>query len=151
PAIAAAAGTALSSVTPAVKNDTSLGANVTGLNPDPNEPPNPALSGALWLRHDGFANTDQRGLAAVGDQAFAMALKHTTPGDLLFPSASATQNADGSVEVSVSLLNWALRFVGVYLQFLSTKTIPPTPIALLQIPEYTNNTIIPGHDSSIDT
>jgi hypothetical protein len=152
PDIAAAAGTALSSVTPAVKNDTSLGANVTGLNPDPNEPPNPALNGALWLRHDGFANTDQRGLAGVGDQALAMALKNTTPGDFyLIPSASASQNADGSVEVSLSLLNWALRFVGVYLQFLSTKTNPPTPIALSQIPEYTNNTIIPGHDSSIDT
>jgi hypothetical protein len=152
PAIAAAAGTALSSVTPAVKNDTSLGANVTGLNPDPNEPPNPALNGALWLRHDGFANTDQRGLAGVGDQALAMALKNTTPGDFyLLPTASATQNADGSVEVSLSLVNWALRFVGVYLQFLSTETNPPTPIALSQIKEYTDNTIIPGHDSSIDT
>jgi hypothetical protein len=151
PDIAAAAGTALQIVTPAVKNDTSLGTNVTALNPDPNDPPNPALSGALWLRHDGFANSGQRGAAAIGDQPLAMALKHTTPGDYLFPNASATQNADGSVEVSLSLLNWALRFVGVYLQFLSTKTTPPTPIALSQISEYTNNTIIPGHDSSSDT
>ena len=150
PDIAAAAGTALSSVTPPVKNDTSLGADVTELNPDPNDP-NPALLGALWSRHDGFANTDQRGATGVGDQALAMALKHTTPGDYLYPSASAAQNADGGVEVSLSLVNWALRFVGVYLQFLSTKTNPPTPIALSQIPEYTNNSIIPGHDSSTDT
>jgi hypothetical protein len=151
PDIAAGAGTALSSITPPIKNDTSLGANVTGL--DPNDP-NPALSGALWLRHDGFANTDQRGATGVGDQALAMALKNTTPGDFyLIPSASVTQNADGSVEVSLSLLNWALRFVGVYLQFLSTKTNPPTPtpIALSQIPEYTKSTIIPGHDCSTDT
>jgi len=152
PDIAAAAGTALGNITPPVKNDTSLGADVTGLNPDPNDPPNPALSGALWLRHDGFANTDQRGATGVGDQALAMALKNTTPGDFYFiPSASVTQNADGSVEVSLSLLNWALRFVGVYLQFLSTKTNPPTPIALSKIPEYTDKKIIPGHDPSSDT
>src|SRR5262249_7255076 len=113
PDIAAAAGTALSSVTPAVKSDTSLGTNVTGLNPDPDEPPNPALNGALWLRHDGFANTDQTAAAGVGDQSLAMVLKNATPGDYyLIPSASATQNADRSVEVSLSLLNWALRFVG---------------------------------------
>src|SRR5262249_10926648 len=114
PDIAAPVGEALGSDTPAVKNDEHLGHDVTGLNPDPHDPPNPALTGTLWLRHDGFANIERIGAVGIGGQDVVMQLKHTTPGDWIWPDASA-QKVGGSVEVSLSLKNWALRFLGVYL------------------------------------
>src|SRR5262249_2953195 len=146
PDIAAPVGEALGSDTPAVKNDEHLGHDVTGLNPDPHDPPNPALSGTLWLRHDGFANIERIGAVGIGGQDVVMQLKHTTPGDWIWPDASA-QKVGGSVEVSLSLKNWALRFLGVYLQFLSTQKDPPTPIPLKDIEEYRNKTIVPGREN----
>ncbi|MDN5938871.1 MAG: hypothetical protein L0H83_09430, partial [Salinisphaera sp.] len=54
------AGSAMNSTTLGVKDDTSLGADATGLTPaGPNDSQNPALTGKMWLRHDGLTKVDQ--------------------------------------------------------------------------------------------
>jgi hypothetical protein len=158
PDIAAAAGSAAAGVVPAVKDDATLGMDVTGRKPAggaaaAGADPDPSVAGALWFRHDGVthrsASSAPAGAAAAS--TVGMALKNGTPGDWLWPSASTSVNGDGSVQVSLDLLNWGLRFLGVYVQFLSTKTSPPTVLLLKDIPEYRDGTVVGGHTKDMDT
>ena len=80
-----------------------------------------------------------------------MTLKNGTPGAWLWPSATSTVNADNSVQLSLDLLNWGLRFLGVYVQFISNKSGSPTVLNLSDIPEYQKGTIVPGHNTGLDT
>ena len=51
-------------------------------------------------------------------------------------------------QVNVTLDNWYVRYLGIYLQFIGENGVP-TPLS--QIPEYVNGTIIPNHPSGGDT
>lgn len=140
------ARSAMNTTIPSVKNDSSLGADATGLKPA-DETPNSALAGAMWLRHDGITKVDQSaGRAAVGDTV-SMALKQQNGQNGYQVLASSSQN--GSVtRVSLSLLNFFLEFRGVWLQFLDAND---NPLALAELPEYASGTIFAGHDKSTDS
>jgi hypothetical protein len=142
------AGSAMNTTIPGVKNDTSLGADVTGLKPaGPNDPPNPALNGAMWLRHDGLTKVDQSPGQPIGDTGLKMVLKQQNGQVGYQVLASAAQNG-AAVNVSLTLLNFFLEFRGVWLQFLDANG---NVISLAKIPEYVNGTIIANRDKSQDT
>ncbi len=144
PDIAAAVGPATGALTPAVKNDESLGADITSV--DPTKGGN-TLNGAVWFRHDGSTSVDQSPGKAVRDSSVVMTLKQDGPQNGISVVASTSQNANGSTQVSLILLNWYVRFLGVYLQFIDDKN-PPNVLALKDIPEYNKGTIISGHDNN---
>jgi len=140
------ARSAMNTTIPFVKDDTSLGADATGLQP-PTDAPIPALTGAMWLRHDGLTKVDQSpGRSAVGD-AVAMVLTQQNGQNGYQVKASSTQNGS-VVRVSLTLLNFFLEFRGIWLQFLDAQA---KPIALNDLPEYGAGTIFAGHDTSEDT
>lgn len=140
------ARSAMNGTIPGVKNDTSLGTDVTGLKPaGPNDPPNPALNGAMWLRHDGLTKVDQSP-GQIGDTDLKMVLKQQNGQVGYQVLAGATQNG-AAVKVSLTLLNFFLEFRGVWLQFFDGDNV----LTLAKIPEYVNGTIIPNHDTSQDT
>lgn len=149
PMVASRVGPATGSLTPAVKNDASLIGDVTGVDPtNPGTPP----AGSNWYRHDGATNVDQSPGKAVGDANVVMTLKQPGPQNGLQLFTSVSQSGSGAPVVSLTMLNWYVRFLGVYLQFLDDKE-PPNVLALASIPEYAAGTIISGHDAndSMDT
>ena len=132
---------------PAVKDDTSLGGDVSGLNPGSNDPPNTTLNGAMWLRHDGLTKVDQSAAPAASASNVSMVLKQQNPQSGYKVTASTTQK--GSViNASLSLVNWYLEFRGVWLQFLDANA---NVLNLASIPEYVSGTIVASHDKSTDT
>lgn len=150
PDLRALARSAMNTTVPGVKNDTSLGADATGLKPTgPNDPPNPSLTGAMWLRHDGSTKVDQSPGQPIGDANLTMVLKQQNGQVGYQVQASTTQNG-AVVKVSLTLLNFFLEFRGVWLQFLDAHD-PPNVLTLAKIPEYVNGTIIANHDKSLDT
>ena len=145
PDVAGSVAAASAGIVSAIKDAPALGRDVTGRKPDPSASPDPNVAGALWFRHDGIAHLT--GAQAVGaPPPVSMALKNGTPGACLWPSATSSVNSDKSVQIALDLLNWGLRFLGVYVQFLSTKTDPPSPIKLKDIADYNDDKIVPGHD-----
>ncbi|MDQ6780956.1 MAG: twin-arginine translocation signal domain-containing protein, partial [Candidatus Eremiobacteraeota bacterium] len=149
PDIAAKVGPATGGLTPAVKNDAGLGADITAVDP---MKAGTTLSGAVWFRHDGSTNVDQSPGKAVRDASVVMTLKQDGPQNGIQLFTSSSQNGNGTTQVSLTLVNWYVRFLGVYLQFLDDKN-PPNVIPLKNIPEYNAGTIIPGHDqyNGLDT
>ncbi|MEJ7687340.1 MAG: hypothetical protein WKG52_10300 [Variovorax sp.] len=151
------AASAMNGTIPGVKDDASLGADITGLKIGPNDAPaaipNLALGGALWMRRDGLTRIDRSAGATaaagagVGDDNAAMALKQQNPQSGYSVSASSTQGGVATT-ASLSIVNWYLEFRGLWLQFLDAngKVLP-----LANIPEYTSGSIVPSHDKSQDT
>ena len=144
PDIVEFAGQAVGRLASNVKDDVSLGADVSALKPLATDPPNPALAGVMWARQDGSSFVDQSPAAKqVRDGNAVMTLKEVGPQNGLEVSATLAQ-ASGSPQVTLDMKNWYVRFLGVYLQFLDTSS-PPKVLTLANIPEYQNKTIIPGH------
>jgi hypothetical protein len=142
------ARSAMNTTMPGVKDDVSLGTDATSLKPaGPNDPPNPALTGAMWLRHDGLTKVDQSPGQPIGDANLKMVLKQQNGQNGYQILASTTQNG-AVVKVSLTLLNFFLEFRGVWLQFLDANC---NVLTLSKIPEYVNGTIIPDRDDSMDT
>lgn len=147
PDLRALARSAMNSTTVGVKNDTSLGADATGLQPaGPNDPPNPALTGAMWLRHDGLTSIDQSPGQAVGGADVTMVLKQQN-GQVGYQVQASTLQNGAVTKVSLTLLNFFLEFRGVWLQFLDGEKL----LTLADIPEYVNGTIIANRQKDLDT
>ena len=130
-----------------VKDDVSLGADITGKAPGGNQ--DPSLNGKMWLRHDGLATAVQIPSAiktSVGNSV-SMVLKELNNQAGYKVQATSTQSGT-SVKVNLTLLNWFLEFRGIYLQFLDEND---QILKLIDIPEYKNSTIITGHDNGLDT
>jgi len=147
PEIVGFAGSVVSRVSTQVKDDECLGKDVTGLDPQPGDPPNPALAGAMWARHDGSTSVDIGVVSGAGTGP-VMTLKQQGPQNGFQLKTSVTGTAP-SPQVSLTLYNWYVRFLGIYLQFLEADGI--TPLTLTDIPEYVAGTIIPQHDKTSDT
>ena len=145
PDIAQVVGQAAARIAQSVKDDPSVGFDVTGLNPQPSDPPNPALAGAMWLRRDGSSSV-RLGAGQGGAPSTAMTLEQIGPQNGLEVGLTVTQGQPP--QVSLLLENWYVRFLGVYLQFLAEDG---TVLALANIPEYVNGSIISGHDTKGDT
>jgi hypothetical protein len=150
PDIVSFASQAVGRITISAKDDSSLGADITSLVPNPNDPPNPALTGVMWARHDGSTFVDQSpGSPQVRDPSAVMTLKQIGPQNGLQATVTLAQES-GRPQVSLTLDNFYVRFLGVYLQFLDNNT-PPNVLKLASIPEYQAGTIISAHDNTGDT
>ena len=142
------AGQAVGRIAGKVKDDPSVGVDVTALNPQPGDPPNPALAGAMWARHDG-SSAVALGAGQGGAPSPVMTLTQVGPQNGLQVTPTVTQPSGQPPHVSVTLDNWYVRFLGIYLQFIAEDG--KTVLALADIPEYVNGTIISGHDKAGDT
>lgn len=129
-----------------VKDDASLGTIVArGATPGATD-----LAGLIWFRHEGFTSVDPGSTAtrAVRDDNVAMTLVDQSPENGLDITASFATSS-GGVAATVTLANWYLRYLGVYVQFLDDAN-PPNVIALKNLSSYPDG-IIPDHDSAGDT
>lgn len=139
------ARSAMNTTIPAVKNDTSLGADITAT--VPGDAANAALTGALWMRHDGLTKIDQSPGAGFSAAGATMALKQQNPQSGYSVTASSTQS-NGITRASLTVTNWFLEFRGVYLQFLDAND---KVLNLADIPEYGSGSITPLHLKDQDT
>jgi hypothetical protein len=150
PDVARMAGGVMRSVVQQVKDDTTLGADITstiaaGAGPD--------LTGKLWLRRDGLTRIDQPANGVSAEQAerervpyavmgpapqpgadtcqqgaFTHSLTPSTPFNGYSVDAEVTTSPTGKPHVKLSFENWYLRWLGLYILFLDADE-KPIPMA----------------------
>jgi len=128
-------GPAVTTVHPLLKDDESLGSDITGFNlNDPNNPvPPEQLNGTLWARHDGVATIDQP--ASIGDaDGPVVQFVDRGPDTGLYVSQPDVQTlGDGRVQVTLdNVSNWFLRYLGMWVQFIEADGV--TVIQASQLP-----------------
>ncbi|MDQ2840306.1 MAG: hypothetical protein M3Y72_04555, partial [Acidobacteriota bacterium] len=98
-----------------VKNDTTLGADVTSIHP--NTKPS-SLQGTIWNRSDGSTsvNQTQMSLASVPDNENYV-LSNITPDFNGYSLASSVTFDNGAPTVTLKFKNWYLRWLGLFIQF----------------------------------
>ena len=132
-AIVSPARSAVRGVVGPVKNDTTLGGDVTGLDPSA---PNGPINGALWKRHDGVTTVDQSltaGSAVQDTLKYTLTTQHTESGYSC--TGSATTQLNGSVVANLTFTNWYVRWLGIYLLFLDSGGHPISPTGVqIQLP-----------------
>lgn len=116
-------GISLTALVPRVKNDTTLGSDITNLSPDSNAKVTTAieqeLTDKVWYRHDGRTAVDH------GSEAFLRSPSpewdfHQKNGEtgLAVTQPVIGRAPDGKVQITFNnVANWFLRFLGVYFQF----------------------------------
>ena len=114
-------GAAIGSIHVQVKNDESLGADVTGVS---SAQPLPAQQarGKVWARHDGLASVERKALATQE----AMPAWSFTSGNpetgLAVRQPKVALAESGRVEVTIdNVANWFFRWLGVWVQFLDQE------------------------------
>lgn len=147
PDVAARVGPVIGQLTTPVKNDLSLGADVSGAAAAGASIP----AGTLWVRRDGLTHVDQSAGTGTRDDNVVMTLKDVGPQNGIGLAATAGTTG-GVTTVSLELVNDYVRFLGMYLQFFDDKN-PPNLLPLKSIAEYNADAIIPGHKdvSGLDT
>ena len=131
-----------------VKDDETLGADVTGIAP-PTLTPIAALAGKVWHRADGMATVQHAASAATAGDAVApgwdFAAKTSYMGLILPTPAIEPPDASGAVRVTLTnITNWFLRFLGVWAQFYDAND---QPISLANLPP---GTIVNRDNASAD-
>ena len=106
-------------VNPKIKNDTSLGTNITGVNPDVK---NPQLAGNIWYTHNGFSSFERTVQTTAGVEGEVPSVSFNTVnssmGIQFIDNPTVSVNGDGTLTISLTTIrNWFLRFLSVYLQF----------------------------------
>ena len=122
PQIATFAGAAVIGVMNPVKNDPTLGGDVTGLDPSA---PGTDLAGRIWQRHDGFTTVDQSPVAMDASEdalQYTLTTQNFQSGYRCTGSASA--QSDGTIQATLTVTNWYVRWLGVYLLFLDANDNP---------------------------
>ena len=133
---------ALLSVHPKVRDDVSLGVDVTGYTPAHPLPPELAR-GKVWARHDGRASIDHPAGALQSDNVICVWRDQTAETGLNVSAPSAiVQLGDGRIQVTIDgVTNWFLRWLGMWVQFadqngqpllsstLPSDTLPGPPVA----------------------
>jgi hypothetical protein len=120
PFVAAAMKPALRSV----KDDTSLGADITvgRASLSSND-----LTGTLWYRNDGVASVDQGSEAPPPPDNAKYTLTNVTPN---YNGYSLTANVTPDDKVTLNFTNWYLRWLGVYIQFYNgDKVVPASQVS----------------------
>ena len=107
---------AVTTIHPAIKNDVSLGADVTSLNP---QSPPTKLQGKIWARHDGTTSVVHDSQAGLADSNLNWDYQQKNGEAGLFVSSPTVKvQDDGSVTITLNnVSNWFLRFLGMWLQF----------------------------------
>ena len=131
-------GQAISPAMTTTKGDTTLGTNVTDLDPgsitdgDPDAPTN----GAVWTLHDGMPSVDQSdvnqlaagaGGVRLDSSAFTYQLTDQSTGHGYYAKVT---NVDDQRNVTVEIKNWFVRYLGFYVRYLDADD---NPIALSEI------------------
>lgn len=113
PFVAAAMKPALRSV----KDDTSLGADITAgrANLSSND-----LTGTLWYRNDGVASVHQSSAAPPPPDNVKYTLTNVTPN---YNGYSLTTSVAPDDQVTLNFTNWYLRWLGVYIQFYNGDSV----------------------------
>ena len=119
-------GTAIAAICPGVKDDESLGADITGL--DPGTSPK-AIPGTIWARHDGVTTVDQSPGAAnppiSGLFRWTLLDVSTDKGMWIRDNWSVTTDpTSGNPLLTVSFVNWHPRHLGIWVQFLDANQNP---------------------------
>ncbi|HKU85560.1 MAG TPA: hypothetical protein VJV77_04400 [Casimicrobiaceae bacterium] len=138
PTVDANVGPAYTTVHPLVKNDPTLGVDVTGFNlNDPNDPvPPELLTGTKWAVHDGIPTVLRSQDGNEGDALVTFTNRGAETG-LYVSQPDITQLGDGRVQVTIdNVSNWFLRYLGVWVQFLGPNPNDP-PLQLHTLPNDT--------------
>ena len=130
------AGKAINAVVKVLKNDISLGANVTDrTSGDAPAGTNPDLQGKLWLMRDGVPSVDLslgsaravlEGRGAGPGIGYALNNQSTERG-FNIPSCSVATTTDPSTcQATVEVHNWYIRYLGLYVRYLDAngKALP---------------------------
>ena len=111
-------GTAISAISPGVKDDETLGADVTGLDPSVSQP---TTKGTIWGRHDGVTTVDQSPGASLrpgGSQPGWTTQNIETDAGFWVKDWNITTDAgSGDPLLTVDFVNWHPRHLGIWVQF----------------------------------
>ncbi|MCP4379758.1 MAG: hypothetical protein GY794_26775, partial [bacterium] len=128
PAIAPALGTA--------KNDTTLGSNITDVDPETvsdvltDEP----TTGAIWTLHDGMPTVDQSAPNFVPQQTtFSFQFNNQSPQN---GYSVEIVGVDNDRNVTIQVKNWYVRYLGLYVRYLDGND---QPIAVSSIADTLKN------------
>ncbi|MEW5735362.1 MAG: twin-arginine translocation signal domain-containing protein [Thermodesulfobacteriota bacterium] len=110
------AGAAIASTLTTAKNDPTLGANMTGRDPDGD---NSDLQGKIWTIWDGQSSVTPGGVQAAG--VFTMAQKFISASPGLSMSVS---NLTEDRTFTLTVKNSYLRYLGLYIRYLDTAGNP---------------------------
>ncbi len=129
PQVSSQAAQGIAGVQPLVRNDTTLGVDVSGYTPSNPLPPAQAL-GKVWGRHDGIASVDRSADAAqTAAPPYSFSSQSSNEGLVVYDPTNISTLGDGRVQVTVGgVVNWYLRWLGMWLQFVEPdgKTIIQT-------------------------
>jgi hypothetical protein len=148
PTVDAQVGTSLGTLVTRVKNDVTLGSDITGLSVDSNANVTAAivqeLTGKVWYRHDGMTAVDHGSEAFLNSSlpVWDFHQKNGETGLWVFPPR--VDRPGGRFQITFNnVVNWYLRFLGVYFQFVDANgnVIPKS-----QLPPDT----LPAGNSSLD-
>lgn len=152
PAIDAQMAGSVSILVPQVKNDTSLGANITGLSPDSNASSNSSiqqeLTGKIWYRHDGTTAVDHGAVPYINSAAPKWDF-HQKNGETGLQVRQPTVNVlpDDKVQITFdNVANWFFRYLGIYVQFVDQygNVIPAANLPPDTLPDH------PGGSPGLD-
>jgi hypothetical protein len=115
---------AMTPATQGVKNDTTLGADVTSgrgslFDSD--------LTGKIWCRNDGVTSVTQAPGSAVIEQPANpnFVLSNITPNFSGYSLTSSNSDSGGQFNIDLKFKNWYLRWLGLYIQFHNSTGIVP--------------------------
>lgn len=123
------------SVMQGVKDDESLGADVTGV------PPGGAPLGTIWHRRDGLTHIDQSPGTLADTSAVPYTLVNKIPHSGYRVTPGITLAKDGSIQVTLNFENWYLRWLGVYIQFQDANG---NVVPVSQLPSLASTDLLPG-------
>ncbi len=135
---AQAAGAAILEALDTVKDDPSLGSNITTLDPttlpeyDPTAPDTGPTTGTIWTLHDGSPTIDQSSTALLQATERPFQFTDQTPGHgyhLEIESVDSDEN--GNRTITFSAKNWFVRYLSLFVRYLdgNGKPIPLSAIA----------------------
>ena len=102
-----------------VKDDTTLGADVTSLSGGSSD-----LLGTIWHRNDGIASFTQPQTELHSDNA-NYALSNITPNFNGYGLTAVTTFSGGNAVVTLTFKNWYLRWLGLFIQFYDSTGVVP--------------------------
>jgi hypothetical protein len=127
------AGQAISPALDTAKDDTTLGVNITNVDPttitdnDPTAPTN----GAIWAVQDGMPTVDQSSTAALAAMVLPYQFSNQTPGHGYSVAISqVSADSTGNISLAFTAKNSFVRYLSLYVRYLDGNN---QPIPLTQI------------------
>jgi hypothetical protein len=127
------AGQAISPALDTAKDDTTLGVNITTIDPttitdnDPTAPTN----GAIWTVQDGMPTVDQSSTAALAATVLPYQFSNQTPGHGYSVAISQVSgDGNGNISLAFTAKNSFVRYLSLYIRYLDGNN---QPIPLTQI------------------